>query len=202
MNTDYEDGYNEGFGPLADIVRLLESISEKLDRNHATLQELLKETRNSNLALLNYGEENQRKETIALAEIDSSSVLGGSVLFVGYRRSELTEFLEKTAKSNGPSFRHLKGIDSPGDLAAVLTNCAPGDILLLNLEDIINSDCVSLIIDAIEDCSLDVKVGNGIGARSVRLDLPQIIIHFYAATDLFVPKELDKILTSIYSCTQ
>ncbi len=202
MNTDYEDGYLEGVGPLADIVRLLEGISEKLDRNHATLQELLKETRNSNLALLNYGEENQRKETIALAEIDSSSVLGGSVLFVGYRRSELTEFLEKTAKGNGLSFRHSKGIDSPGDLAAALTNCAPGDILLLNLEEIINSNCVSLIIDAIEDCSLDVKIGNGIGARSIRLDLPKIIIHFYAATDLFVPKELDKILTSIYSCTQ
>lgn len=59
MNDEYKE---DDYGPLADIIRLLEGISEKLDRNHATLQELLRETRNSNLALLNYGEENQRKK--------------------------------------------------------------------------------------------------------------------------------------------
>lgn len=199
MNDEYEE---DDYGPLADIIRLLEGISEKLDRNHATLQELLRETRNSNLALLNYGEENQRKKTIALAEIEISTILEGCVLFVGYRRSDLTDFLEKTAKSNGLSFQHPKDIDSPGELAAVLTRCAPGDILLLNLEEIINCNCISLVIDAVEDCYLDVKIGTGIKTRSIRLDLPKIIIHFYATTDLFVPKELDTILTSIYSYAQ
>lgn len=200
--ADCLQGYYEGFGPLADIVKSLEDISEKLDRNHATLQELLRETRNSNLALLNYGEDSQKKVILALSEVDQTSLFNGSVLYIGYRRSELTDFLEYATRNRGLAFKYSKGISSASDLAAVLTSCNDGDVVLLNLEEISNAACLPMVLDAIEDCALEIKVGRGIDAKSIRLDLPPIIFHFYATTDLFIPKELDNILDAIYSCKE
>ncbi|GAB6138303.1 Holliday junction branch migration DNA helicase RuvB [Halanaerobaculum tunisiense] len=63
-------------------------------------------------------------------------------------------------------------IEKPGDLAAVLTNLKPHDVLFIDEIHRLNRVIEEILYPAMEDYSLDIVVGNGPNARSVRLDLP------------------------------
>ncbi|AGB41772.1 Holliday junction DNA helicase, RuvB subunit [Halobacteroides halobius DSM 5150] len=63
-------------------------------------------------------------------------------------------------------------IEKPGDLAAVLTNLKPNDVLFIDEIHRLNRMIEEILYPAMEDYALDIVVGNGPNARSVRLDLP------------------------------
>ncbi|MBO1680603.1 Holliday junction branch migration DNA helicase RuvB [Bittarella massiliensis (ex Durand et al. 2017)] len=63
-------------------------------------------------------------------------------------------------------------IEKPGDLAALLTNLAAGDILFIDEIHRLNRSVEEVLYPAMEDYALDIIVGKGPSARSIRIDLP------------------------------
>ncbi|MCM3746691.1 Holliday junction branch migration DNA helicase RuvB [Paenibacillus pasadenensis] len=88
--------------------------------------------------------------------------------------------LGKTTLSNiianelGVSLRTTSGpaIERPGDLAALLTNLQEGDVLFIDEIHRLNRSVEEVLYPAMEDFCLDIMIGKGPSARSVRLDLP------------------------------
>lgn len=65
----------------------------------------------------------------------------------------------------------------PGDLGAIFTSLCPDDILLLENEKLtIEQECVEIIKSAMANYYLDIIIGKGPSARSVRLDIPRFTI--------------------------
>src|SRR5690606_19443898 len=63
-------------------------------------------------------------------------------------------------------------IERPGDLAAILTNLNPLDLLFIDEIHRLNRSVEEVLYPAMEDFALDIMIGKGPSARSVRLDLP------------------------------
>ena len=63
-------------------------------------------------------------------------------------------------------------IERPGDLAAILSSLEPGDVLFIDEIHRLNRSIEEVLYPAMEDFCLDIVVGKGPAARSVRLDLP------------------------------
>ena len=64
-------------------------------------------------------------------------------------------------------------IEKPGDLASLLTNLAPNDVLFIDEIHRINKNIEEILYPALEDFCLDIILGKGPTARSIRLDLPK-----------------------------
>jgi len=67
-------------------------------------------------------------------------------------------------------------IERPGDLAALLTNLQPGDVLFIDEIHRLSRSVEEVLYPAMEDFSLDIMIGKGPSARSVRLDLPSFTL--------------------------
>ena len=78
------------------------------------------------------------------------------------------------ANEMGVNLRTTSGpaIDRPGDLAAILTGLEPGDVLFIDEIHRLNRSVEEVLYPAMEDFCLDIVIGKGPSARSVRLDLP------------------------------
>jgi holliday junction DNA helicase RuvB len=78
----------------------------------------------------------------------------------------------------GAAFRATSGpaIERPGDLAAILTGLEPGDVLFLDEVHRLPRTVEEVLYPAMEDFQLDIVVGKGPGARSIRLDLPRFTL--------------------------
>lgn len=67
-------------------------------------------------------------------------------------------------------------IEKPGDLAALLTNLSENDILFIDEIHRLNKTVEEILYPALEDYSLDIIIGKGPSARSIRLDLPKFTL--------------------------
>ncbi|ABO50190.1 Holliday junction DNA helicase subunit RuvB [Desulforamulus reducens MI-1] len=67
-------------------------------------------------------------------------------------------------------------IERQGDLAAILTNLAPGDVLFIDEIHRLSKAVEEILYPAMEDFALDIVLGKGPGARSIRLDLPKFTL--------------------------
>ncbi|SJZ72098.1 Holliday junction branch migration DNA helicase RuvB [Selenihalanaerobacter shriftii] len=67
-------------------------------------------------------------------------------------------------------------IERPGDLAALLTNLRPNDVLFIDEIHRLNRIVEEILYPAMEDYALDIIIGDGPNARSVRLDLPDFTL--------------------------
>ena len=78
------------------------------------------------------------------------------------------------ANEMGGNFRVTSGpaISHAGDLAALLTNLAPGDVLFIDEIHRLNANVEEILYPAMEDYALDIIIGKGPSAHSIRLDLP------------------------------
>ena len=74
----------------------------------------------------------------------------------------------------GVSIRATSGpaIERPGDLAAILTNLGQGDVLFIDEIHRLPRIVEELLYPAMEDFALDIIIGKGPGAHSLRLELP------------------------------
>ncbi|MEJ2059155.1 MAG: Holliday junction branch migration DNA helicase RuvB [Gammaproteobacteria bacterium] len=70
--------------------------------------------------------------------------------------------------------RHTSGpvLEKPGDLAAILTNLEPGDVLFVDEIHRLSPVVEEVLYPAMEDFQLDIVIGEGPAARSIKLDLP------------------------------
>ncbi len=67
-------------------------------------------------------------------------------------------------------------IERPGDLAAILTNLEPKDVLFIDEVHRLNRSVEEVLYPAMEDFALDIIIGKGPSARSVRIDLPRFTL--------------------------
>lgn len=67
-------------------------------------------------------------------------------------------------------------IEKPGDLAALLTNLSENDVLFIDEIHRLNKSVEEILYPALEDYSLDIIIGKGPSARSIRLDLPKFTL--------------------------
>ena len=82
------------------------------------------------------------------------------------------------ANEMGVNIRITSGpaIEKPGDLAALLTNLNPGDILFIDEIHRLNRVVEEILYPAMEDFAIDIIVGKGPSANSIRLDLPKFTL--------------------------
>ncbi len=78
------------------------------------------------------------------------------------------------ANEIGASLRHTSGpvLERPGDLAALLTNLEPNDVLFVDEIHRLSPVVEEILYPAMEDFQLDIMIGEGPAARSIKLDLP------------------------------
>ncbi|HSD40770.1 MAG TPA: Holliday junction branch migration DNA helicase RuvB [Burkholderiales bacterium] len=78
------------------------------------------------------------------------------------------------AREMGVSLRQTSGpvLERPGDLAAILTNLEPNDVLFIDEIHRLSPVVEEILYPALEDYQIDIMIGEGPAARSVKLDLP------------------------------
>jgi Holliday junction DNA helicase RuvB len=89
-----------------------------------------------------------------------------------------TTLAQIIAREMGVGFKTTSGpvISKAGDLAAILTNLQPSDVLFIDEIHRLNPAVEEVLYSAIEDFKLDVMIGEGPAARSIRLDLPKFTL--------------------------
>lgn len=82
------------------------------------------------------------------------------------------------AAEMGQNVRITSGpaIERPGDLASILTNLSAGDVLFIDEIHRLSRAVEEVLYPAMEDCALDIMIGKGPSARSIRLDLPKFTL--------------------------
>lgn len=119
------------------------------------------------------------------------------------------------ANEMGAGFRVTAGpaIERAGDLASILTNLADGDVLFIDEIHRLSRAVEEVLYSAMEDFKLDIVIGKGPAARSVRLDLPKFTVigattrtgalaaplrdrfgHIYRL-EFYTPEEIGQIIT-------
>ncbi len=100
------------------------------------------------------------------------------LLFSGPPGLGKTTLAGVVANELGASFRATSGpaIERAGDLAAILTNLEPGDVLFIDEIHRLNRAVEEVLYPAMEDFVLDIVIGKGPSARSLRLDIPHFTL--------------------------
>ncbi|MEL7485684.1 MAG: Holliday junction branch migration DNA helicase RuvB [Pseudomonadota bacterium] len=100
------------------------------------------------------------------------------VLFHGPPGLGKTTLAQIVANELGVAFRSTSGpvITKPGDLAALLTNLEPNDVLFIDEIHRLTPAVEEVLYPAMEDYALDIMIGEGPAARSVKIDLPRFTL--------------------------
>ncbi|MDR2526445.1 MAG: Holliday junction branch migration DNA helicase RuvB [Rickettsiales bacterium] len=99
-------------------------------------------------------------------------------LFYGPPGLGKTTLSQIIAKEMNVGFKGTSGpiISKAGDLAAVLTNLQPNDVLFIDEIHRLNSSVEEVLYSAMEDFKLDIIIGEGPAARTIKIDLPKFTL--------------------------
>jgi Holliday junction DNA helicase RuvB len=117
------------------------------------------------------------------------------VLFHGFPGLGKTTLAYIIANEMGAGIKVTSGpvIERPGDLAAILSSLQAGDILFIDEIHRLNHVVEEILYPAMEDFQLDLVIGQGPGARSVKMDLPRFtLVGATTRTGLLTPPLRDR----------
>jgi holliday junction DNA helicase RuvB len=126
-----------------------------------------------------------------------------------------TTLAQIIAREMGVNLRHTSGpvLERAGDLAALLTNMEPHDVLFIDEIHRLSPVVEEILYPALEDYQIDIMIGEGPGARSVKIDLPPFTLigattragmltnplrdrfGIVARLEFYTPEELQRIVT-------
>ena len=126
-----------------------------------------------------------------------------------------TTLAQIIAREMGVNLRHTSGpvLERAGDLAALLTNLEPNDVLFIDEIHRLSPVVEEILYPALEDYQIDIMIGDGPGARSVKIDLPPSTLvgattragmltnplrdrfGIVARLEFYTPEELQRIVT-------
>ena len=100
------------------------------------------------------------------------------VLFYGPPGLGKTTLAGIIANDRGTQMKVTSGpaIEKPGEMAAILNNLQEGDVLFVDEIHRLNRQVEEVLYPAMEDYAIDIMIGKGASARSIRLDLPQFTL--------------------------
>lgn len=113
--------------------------------------------------------------------IDAAKARGESldhVLFYGPPGLGKTTLSGIIANEMGVHMKVTSGpaIEKPGEMAAILNNLQEGDVLFVDEIHRLNRQVEEVLYPAMEDYAIDIMIGKGASARSIRLDLPKFTL--------------------------
>src|SRR3989338_2094018 len=126
-----------------------------------------------------------------------------------------TTLAQIIAREMGVNLRHTSGpvLERAGDLAALLTNLEPNEVLFIDEIHSLSPVVEEILYPALEDYQIDIMIGEGPGARSVKIDLPPFTLvgattragmltnplrdrfGIVARLEFYTPEELQRIVT-------
>ncbi|MDH3978330.1 MAG: Holliday junction branch migration DNA helicase RuvB [Gammaproteobacteria bacterium] len=116
----------------------------------------------------------KRQMRIFIAAAAGRSEALDHVLIFGPPGLGKTTLAHIIANEMGVTMRHTSGpvLERPGDLAAILTNLEPHDVLFVDEIHRLSPVVEEVLYPAMEDFQLDIMIGEGPAARSIKLDVP------------------------------
>ncbi|MBM4263675.1 MAG: Holliday junction branch migration DNA helicase RuvB [Deltaproteobacteria bacterium] len=115
---------------------------------------------------------------VAIAAARARSDVLDHVLFHGPPGLGKTSLAYIIAREMGVNIKATSGpvVERPGDLAALLTNLDDGDILFIDEIHRMNPVIEEVLYPAMEDCQIDIMIGQGPAARSIKLELKRFTL--------------------------
>ncbi len=150
-------------------------INTELKTEEAVMENKLRPTR-----LEEYVGQRKAKENLRIY-IEAAKLRGeplDHVLFYGPPGLGKTTLACIIAEEMGVNIKMTSGpaIEKPGEMAAILNNLQEGDVLFVDEIHRLNRQVEEVLYPAMEDYAIDIMIGKGATARSIRLDLPKFTL--------------------------